>query len=135
MTTYTNPPAQERITFAQYQNAADIISKYKEQLKNQLAEVERVESSIPYKSIGVDNTIEEINISVRLWNSLIYSKLIGRNDKIKDLGLIDISAFLQCRGVGRKVICELLEIMAMFELTPNFGSLSDAMIRKIKYGN
>lgn len=108
----------KEITFEDYSNACNIISKYIAQQKNSLIYVERHSETIPNFGLTLDSKISDLDIDIGLWNSLLYGTkgLIKYDSKIKDLSLVSISEFRKSRNVGKAKIDRLLSILEMFKL-------------------
>jgi len=108
----------KEITFEDYSNACNTISKYIAQQKNSLIYAETHKKTIPNFGLTLDSKISDLDIDIGLWNSLLNGtgRLIKYDSKIKDLSLVSISEFKKSRNVGKAKIDRLLSILEMFKL-------------------
>jgi len=106
------------ITEQEFTNAVELILAYRQQLNQQIFQIDSLQLASP------DWKVVDINISVELWNSLAsYNyqfEVFGTRDmsEVTTRQLADISEydFRKWRGVGNKRIQELKTILAMVGL-------------------
>ena len=109
-----------RITFDEFLKACDIVERYIVQQKIVIKDAEIFKERIPHFGVTLESGIEDLTMSVGLFNSLRYH--IGYKEggiKVKDLLNISLSDFGRCRNVGPKRITELKEILKHYQLQVN----------------
>jgi len=102
-----------KITKKQYLEAVHVIELYREQLKEELKEVEEIiQPEIETKVIYTEETyLEETDISMRLLRCTRYA-LNKKQPQFKDLKNLRESKVLRWRNIGYKSVKELKLLMA-----------------------
>lgn len=106
------------ITHEEYLRALEIVKKYQAQINNHKMEVDAEVSDVVSKFAGhhKDMRLDDVNISVRLFNVLRYNHPVlkkggfGEWPPISVLENLSITDFLKYRCAGPKMVKELREL-------------------------
>lgn len=100
-----------KITKKQYLEALHIIELYREQLEEEIKEVESIQAYPNVKVIYTEDTyLDETNISMRLLRAVVYA-LQKKQPQFKDLKGLRESKVLRWRNIGHKSVKELKLLM------------------------
>jgi len=109
------------ITKKEFEDALNVVIQYKAQLQDEIQQInDSITNGMGFLKSGdsLETPIKNMKmpLSVRCYNSIISSNLIGKEPTIKDLTRLSFSAWVRCRNVGQKSLVELREVMDYLSL-------------------